>query len=158
MSGVNALECDHCAACCNTLIIEIHHVDVVREPRLLEVATACRQEPGEDVWERAYLLASGGSTGGCPMHRDGRCSVYPTRPTCCVGFEAGGTDCQRARYYANLPPLGRDAWPTDEDELCDFIGEDFSDIEATELSPVPEDTPCTTSTPTGASGSGACSR
>jgi Fe-S-cluster containining protein len=124
---MSKLECDHCGACCTTLIIEVEHLDVVREPRLAPpVTTPCRLLEGEGEWDRQYMLAIGTATGGCPMHVDGRCSIHPTRPNTCVAFEAGSPDCQRARYHAGKPPLGRDAWPTDEDEFCKFVGEDFS--------------------------------
>lgn len=130
---MSRLECDHCGACCTTLIIEIGHLDVVREPRLLESATPCRQDPGESEWDREYVLATGAPGDGCAFHKDGRCSVYPTRPNVCVRFEAGSPDCQRARYYAQLPPLGGGDWPADEDEFCAFIGEDYGDLPVVDL-------------------------
>lgn len=112
------MECDDCGACCRSMIIEIYHVDVVREPRLLDVAEPMRigvdgQIP-DDPWEREYLLAAGGGS-PCPFHV-GLCEIYPTRPNCCVAFEAGGWQCQLARLEAGLSPLGRDAWPDDPAE------------------------------------------
>lgn len=112
-------ECDHCGACCRTLIVEIQHVDVVREPRLLEVADALRAGADgrvpDDPWEREYLLAVGGAL-PCRFHL-GRCDIYPTRPNCCVAFEAGSVKCQMARWEAGLGPLGLEAWPEDPAEL-----------------------------------------
>jgi Fe-S-cluster containining protein len=96
MSDPNA--CRRCGACCRSLIIEIDHIDVVREPRLLEHATL--MDGGfqfENDWQKQYLLAAGHSM-PCPMlGADGLCTIYPTRPNCCVAFEAGGEHCQDVR-------------------------------------------------------------
>ena len=118
MSQKASPECDHCGACCKGTLVEIQHLDVVREPKLLRAASPCKAPLGDaipdDPWERVYIL-SGAS--GCPMHADGRCSIYPTRPNVCVAFEAGSPDCQRARYHAGLTPLGLDQWPRSLEDL-----------------------------------------
>ncbi len=89
-------QCDQCGACCRRLIIEIDHIDVVREPRLLEAAEPFRLMDYETEWDQQYLLACG-SDHPCKMLDGNRCSIYPTRPNCCVGFEAGSDQCQAAR-------------------------------------------------------------
>ena len=106
--------CEACGLCCRKLIIEIDHVDVVREPRLLPVATLAHgvdswpdEVTGEpiydDKWDREYILARGR---GCPMlSDDNQCSIYPTRPNVCVQFEVGGERCNELREAAGLPPI-----------------------------------------------------
>jgi Fe-S-cluster containining protein len=117
MSDLPRPECDHCGACCNKLIVEIGHIDVVREPKLLAVSEPLEGMPGGGEWDKQYLLAAGLPGKGCRMHQGGRCSIYPTRPNACVAFEPGTPECQNARYIAELPPLGLAAWPADRDEL-----------------------------------------
>jgi Fe-S-cluster containining protein len=100
-------ECDNCGACCTQLIIEIDHLDVVREPKLLAAATLLDGHGKityDSDWEKQYGLACG-SNRPCPLHVDNRCSIYPTRPNCCVAAEAGGMSCQEARGMAGLEPL-----------------------------------------------------
>ena len=113
----NAPACDHCGACCTKLIIEIQHVDIVREPRLVPYVRPLQSpdEDPDDIWTRVYGLGRGL---GCPMHDGERCTIYPTRPDLCVSVPAGGPTCQRARYFAKLPPLGLDEWPDDAAELA----------------------------------------
>jgi Fe-S-cluster containining protein len=36
---------------------------------------------------------------------DNHCSIYLSRPTCCVGLQAGDEQCQSAREAEGLPPL-----------------------------------------------------
>ncbi|ODU02548.1 MAG: hypothetical protein ABS79_00290 [Planctomycetes bacterium SCN 63-9] len=103
-------ECDRCGLCCRQLIIEIAHVDVVREPRLLPPATRLLDGNGaisyESDWDKEYGLACG-SSHPCPMlAEDGLCSIYPTRPNVCVSFEAGSAQCEELREAAGLPRLG----------------------------------------------------
>lgn len=101
--------CDGCGLCCKHLIIEIDHLDVVREPRLAPPATRLLDGGGsvryESEWEKQYGLACGPAH-PCPMlGPDNRCGIYPTRPNCCVAFEAGGDQCQELRAAHGLPPL-----------------------------------------------------
>lgn len=94
-------ECDRCGACCGgQLIIEADCVDAEREPRLLEHTNLTLdqlQEPTEHGFFRVIMLRdperrccpfldtqSGGAT----------CQIHPTRPHTCVGFPAGGPQCQ----------------------------------------------------------------
>lgn len=97
-------ECDKCGACCTQLIVEISHIDVVREPRLREASKLMRQTPDwESDWDNEYLLACGYP---CPMlGTDKLCQIYPSRPNTCVAFKAGNEQCQMAREDAGLPPL-----------------------------------------------------
>jgi len=97
------MKCKQCGACCSELIIEIEHVDVVREPKLLDIAKhlACgvgddgEYEYPEDKWDRQYRL--GTATKSCEMLKNNKCSIYPTRPNLCVSFEAGSEQCLAAR-------------------------------------------------------------
>lgn len=115
-------ECDKCGACCKALIIEIEPVDLAREPRLRAVARPFRNDgpyfdDDDDAaeYERIGPLVPGFEAGAslacgasypCPMlGGDGSCSIYATRPTCCVAFQAGSNKCQDARAYCGLQPL-----------------------------------------------------
>lgn len=100
------MECDRCGACCRQLMVEIDDADIAREPRLapptsrpsgsgLYVLAMCRYRP-------------------CPLQEGDLCSVYETRPAACSAFEAGSPNCQRARYFAGLPPLGSEEWTADQ--------------------------------------------
>lgn len=109
-------DCDKCGACCKHLIIEIDWVDVQREPLLRAVTEPFRiplgmhleDEDGEpvsnpDPYMAGAMLACGSQ---CPMlGAENLCTIYPTRPTCCVGFEAGGKKCQEARAAKGLALL-----------------------------------------------------
>lgn len=103
-------ECDKCGACCNgQLIVEADWVDLSRVPRLLEAdrhragwtldeAFADLEEPG-----KAMILAVGCR---CPfLDGDNHYEIHPTRPTVCVGLQAGDEQCQAARKEAGLEPL-----------------------------------------------------
>jgi Fe-S-cluster containining protein len=117
--SIDRYECDGCGACCRHMIIEIEDVDVVREPRLKEVAKPFATEPGmihvdhngdeyvpiEPGWEAGAMLACGSSMPCGMLAADNRCSIYPTRPNCCVAFRAGSEQCQDCRTMAKLPPL-----------------------------------------------------
>ncbi len=97
--------CKDCGLCCKTMIIEIDHIDVVRESRLLPVVTLLDGNGRikyESDWEKQYSLAFG----GCQLlTEDNRCTIYPTRPNCCVAFECGGERCQELREEHGLPPI-----------------------------------------------------
>ena len=103
-------ECDQCGACCKGhLLIECDEIDVLREPRLIE---ADRHHAGKNVDQMvkqiieegmAVLLNCGRQ---CQfLGEDNRCGIYPTRPNCCVGMEAGDDQCQFCRRVEGLPPL-----------------------------------------------------
>jgi Fe-S-cluster containining protein len=98
--------CDCCGACCRgTLIVEAYYLDALREPRILDADVTGRKRPLEDLndEDRCIILAA-----GLPcrfLADDGRCTIYPTRPNTCVGFEAGDEQCQEARSQLDLPPL-----------------------------------------------------
>jgi Fe-S-cluster containining protein len=98
--------CADCGLCCKNLIIEIEHVDVVREPKLLPIVTLLdgngRFEYDSD-WEKEYSLTCGNT---CKMlTEDNRCSIYPTRPNCCVAFEVGGEHCNELRLENGMEPI-----------------------------------------------------
>lgn len=93
------MECTRCGACCRNLIIEIEHLDILREPRLLEAAELLDgngKVKFEDDFEKQYLLACG-KRKPCPFLKDNKCGIYPTRPNVCVAMEAGGEQCAMSR-------------------------------------------------------------
>ena len=95
-------ECDRCGLCCRDLIVEIGHVDVVREPKL-RTAIIEAHAAGPDDWEAEYILCA---CKPCPMlGADNLCTIYPTRPNVCVAFEAGSEQCRELRERRGLPPL-----------------------------------------------------
>ena len=103
-------ECDLCGACCKgSLIVEADDLDVLREPRLIDVDRHHRGKSVEQMVHEiqtewmAIILACGSE---CPfLGQDNRCGIYPTRPNCCVGLQAGDEQCQEARAEQGLPPL-----------------------------------------------------
>lgn len=102
--------CDHCGACCKGhLIVEADDVDVLREPRLIN---ADRHHAGKGLSQvvheireefKAVILACDAPCAF--LTDDNHCSIYPARPNCCVGLEAGDEQCQEARTAEGLPPL-----------------------------------------------------
>ena len=105
-----AFLCDRCGACCKGhLIVEADDVDVLREPRLID---ADRYHAGKGLSQvvreireelKAVIPACGASCAF--LTEDNHCSIYPTRPNCCVGLEAGDEQCQEARAAEGLPRL-----------------------------------------------------
>ena len=105
-------QCDQCGACCRGhLLVEAYQVDVLREPRLIEadlhrVGLSLDQVMDDLAQEGRCLLIAGGTHHPCGfLGADNRCSIYATRPTDCVGMQAGDEQCQYAREAAGLPPL-----------------------------------------------------
>ena len=111
-------ECDRCGACCRELIIDIDYVDVLREPRLREVSRPFRIGPDEkfvdnndneveitDGYMVGAMLAAGRKHPCRLLGADNRCTIYSTRPNCCVAMQAGDEQCQMARKSAGLTPL-----------------------------------------------------
>ena len=103
---ISKYDCDLCGACCRgTLIVEAYYLDALREPRILDADVTGRKRPLDDLddeWSCVLLAA------GLPcqfLSAEGRCTIYPTRPNTCVGFEAGDEQCQEARSQLRLPPL-----------------------------------------------------
>ncbi|HOW72216.1 MAG TPA: YkgJ family cysteine cluster protein [Phycisphaerae bacterium] len=99
-------ECDRCAACCQgTLIVEAHYLDALRERRILGANLSGRDVSLDELDDegRCVVIAAGSP---CRFLDDNdRCTIYPTRPNACVGFEAGHEQCQQARCQQGLPPL-----------------------------------------------------
>jgi len=101
--------CDpNCGACCKGhLIVEVEDIDIIREPRLIE---ADRHHAGKtiekmlDDYQRGMVVIISCSK-PCPFLAENKCTIYPTRPNCCVAFEAGSDDCQDCRRAEGLPPL-----------------------------------------------------
>lgn len=103
-------ECDKCGACCKgSLIVEVEDLDVLREPRLIDADPHHAGKPVDQMvheiqeeW-KAVILACGRP---CPfLAQDNQCTIYPTRPNCCVGLQAGDDQCQQARAAMGLSPL-----------------------------------------------------
>lgn len=121
--------CEGCGLCCKGLILEISHVDVVREPKLEEVAEVLMADPfvpadeeGNPVnpWDRQYMLPTiGEGRDGCPMLCGDRCSIHPTRPNMCVLFQVGGRKCNELREGAGLDALPPPEFTWDEDDEDD---------------------------------------
>ena len=110
-------ECDQCGACCKQSWIEIDHLDVVREPNLLPVVRLMDGNGKiqyDSDWQKEYQLTVGTA---CPMlGEDNLCTIYPTRPNCCVACEAGSYRCQDSRRNAGLEFLAnaQGELPTEE--------------------------------------------
>ena len=104
-------ECDKCGACCKgSLIVEVEDLDVVREPRLIDADPHYHGKSVEQVLVqfqtdigRAVIIACGKPCSF--LGEDNHCSIYPTRPNCCVGLQAGDEQCQEARADHGLAPL-----------------------------------------------------
>jgi Fe-S-cluster containining protein len=103
---VNPSPCDNCGLCCNKLIIEIQHIDVVRAPNLLPIVQLQTPDrPRDSLWENEYMLACGSAMPCGMLTDDLKCSIYPTRPNVCISFEVGSEQCQTLREDYGLPPL-----------------------------------------------------
>jgi len=92
-------ECKQCGSCCRQAIVEIEHLDIVREPRLLKHAQLMDGNGKikyDSDWEKEYLLACG-ETMRCFFLKNNRCQIYPTRPNVCVYLEPGGEQCEMYR-------------------------------------------------------------
>ena len=103
-------ECDKCGACCKgVLIVEADDLDVMREPRLIGGDPECCDNSVEQMVSeiqqegKAILLACGSPCAF--LGADNHCLIYPTRPNCCVGMQAGDEQCQDARAAVGLAPL-----------------------------------------------------
>lgn len=101
-------ECDRCGACCEKLILEVDHLDVLREPLISERGRILNGNGSIPLVDAAWSMW--GESHVCVFGRrddDGKhsCTIYPTRPNTCVGFAAGGAQCQMARELAGLPAL-----------------------------------------------------
>lgn len=101
-------ECDRCGACCENLILEVDHLDVLREPLIAERGRLLDGHGSIPLVDASWSLW--GESHVCAFGRrddDGKhsCTIYPTRPNMCVGFVAGGEQCQMARKSAGLPAL-----------------------------------------------------
>lgn len=101
--------CENCGLCCRLLDIELCEHDIIREPRLIphvRLISGGTQGDWYERLEREYRMLAGACVfldGSC------RCSIYPTRPNVCVGFEVGGEQCNRLRSEAGLTPIKTEA-------------------------------------------------
>lgn len=147
-------KCDHCGACCQTLIVEADYLDCMREPRLFQLTDDKRQFDRSDIesGERCVVLYDV-KTKQCPFLRpitelslwhalgfketDTHCSIYNTRPNACVLVEAGDAKCQQARGMKGLPLLvDEDGKPPTRamlEESCEKYGLEFDDVFSIEV-------------------------
>lgn len=93
-----------CGLCCRRLLVEADAVDVLREPRIQDVSPLRKMDRSLPVIDNCWILAGPGHP--CPfLSEESRCGIYPTRPTTCVGFAAGGEKCRKLRAAAGMAPL-----------------------------------------------------
>jgi Fe-S-cluster containining protein len=93
----------NCGLCCRQLLVECDALDVLREPRIQDVAPLKKPDHSLPVLDNCWLLAG---VKACPfLDPDQRCGIYSTRPSICVGFPAGGAKCTELRQRAGLPAL-----------------------------------------------------
>lgn len=90
------MKCLRCGRCCRELILEIGEYDVLREAKVKSTAQLLDGH-GTITWdhplETEYSLPT-----PCPfIGSDNLCTIYPTRPNLCVGFEARGEQCRALR-------------------------------------------------------------
>lgn len=96
-------QCDNCGLCCTRTLVKCGPIDLAREPRLQELR---RIKLADGTVTNEWLLnREDPNECGCRFHTGTQCSIYPTRPNVCVGFQAGNEDCQGLRKGAGLPPL-----------------------------------------------------
>lgn len=119
-----AYECDSCGLCCTKLIIEADVVDALREPAIV---SKCQElNIGHGIaHERMWMIACGEKR-PCPFLEpkyggERRCSVYVTRPGCCVYFQAGGVKCQEIRIAAGIGLLAGEPAKGDMAELKESL-------------------------------------
>jgi Fe-S-cluster containining protein len=101
-------ECDQCGACCKgTMVVEADYLDTRREPRLLiaQVGLYKVNQRELEEEEKIVLLACGLDKPCRFLNADGRCTIYPTRPTVCVALDPGSHQCQEARAELGLGSL-----------------------------------------------------
>jgi Fe-S-cluster containining protein len=92
-----------CGLCCQQLIIECDALDVLREPRIDDAAPLKKSDRSLPVIDNTWILYG---EKGCPfLDETKRCGIYPTRPSICIGFPAGGSKCSQLRKQAGLPVL-----------------------------------------------------
>jgi len=89
------MKCLQCGACCRQLLTECYWHDAVREPRLLAPEINTNNLTLDDLAENGRCIIL--NLNNCPFLVDNKCSIYPTRPNTCVGFEPGGEQCVAAR-------------------------------------------------------------
>lgn len=100
-------ECDGCGLCCRRLIIEADALDLLREPRINDMAPIIGRSMSLHILECSWMLnKSDGDGMECRfLSPENHCGIYATRPNTCVNFPAGGAKCQELRADAGLPPL-----------------------------------------------------
>ncbi len=105
--SIEMKQCLRCGRCCRRSIIEdVLLLDLWREPRLVDVTEELRDSPGWFFLKTPcpFLRICIGSI----VHND--CSIYPTRPSCCVTHVPG--------TYIHCPQYD----PDDQEYLDKFTG------------------------------------
>lgn len=103
------MKCKKCAGCCSRMIVEITHLDILREPQLakhVDLLDGHGKIIFEDDMEKEYLLACG-QLKPCAFLKDNKCKIYPTRPNVCVAFESGGEQCKLFQRAEGRPDVAR---------------------------------------------------
>src|ERR1700733_13064776 len=69
----------NCGLCCRELLVECDAVDVLREPRIDQVAPIRMSNRSLPVLDKYWILTGSGS---CPfLDSEKRCGIYATRPS-----------------------------------------------------------------------------
>lgn len=97
-------ECDGCGACCKTFPIYVAETDARREPRIRDEGRKLPLWLATPDWTYQLFPLPFHET-CCFLDGDNRCTIYPTRPELCRGFEAGSEQCQEARRRCGLTTL-----------------------------------------------------
>jgi Fe-S-cluster containining protein len=87
------------------LIVEAYDLDVLREPRILDADINGHRPALEELCEGGKSIVLAANSPCSFLGNNGLCTIYPTRPNVCVGFEPGDEQCQQARDRCGLPPL-----------------------------------------------------
>ncbi|HUO08149.1 MAG TPA: YkgJ family cysteine cluster protein [Phycisphaerae bacterium] len=96
--------CDGCGLCCEHLLVDANFADVLREPRIEAQRPLGKKAVSLSILDASWMLAGPGYP--CPfLNAEKRCDIYPTRPTTCVVFATGSSQCRALRREHGLPKL-----------------------------------------------------
>jgi len=97
--------CERCGACCRQSILEADMVDATREPALLDRGLLMDGR-GKLKDEAEWCININGSPKiDCVFLEGNGCSIYPTRPRCCVATIPGSPRCTDSRRVEGKPPI-----------------------------------------------------
>lgn len=123
-------ECDKCGLCCKHLLVETDALDVLREPKINQVAPI-QSRRKLSVLNGCWIIAGPGKP--CSfLAKDNNCSIYNSRPLTCVSFQAGSPKCKELRKVHGLKPLQSVRKPgvmaeIQEQYITDYCQEDDED-------------------------------